>query len=421
MNRYISFKKRPLREKFLIINTAISCLSSTIIYLLILGKVAPFLSNILLISIFLFLILTFISFYNITLGKYLNILNYLIIIGIINSNFSVGVGMAYFYVYFIIFTIFSYRKNKVAIFLLCALTLLCWLSSTIYRVYDSNGIYTYSLDLENQIPYLIFSIMIILNIFSLIFIFLKLNADFELDIQKKINKSEKLNTLKNQFLTSFSTEINETIQNIITLSKRLKKNDTDKKQLTELDALITSSKSLNNLVSNILEYDNEFSKTKLVDTNISSILKTQKLLYEFSAKENKSLIITEIPENFPIIRIDKFKYELVLNNLISNAIKFTENGKINILIHYKELEDNKILFHTSVKDTGIGISKSKIKKIFNEFSQAEKNISENYGGSGLGLYIVKNIIENMGSEIHVNSEKGKGSHFYFDLIVEKKV
>lgn len=421
MNKLNTFKNKSSREKFLIVNLAISGLTSIIIYFLTIGIIDSFLSKLLLISTFTFLTLSFIGFQNFTIGRYLNILSYLFFIAIINSNYRVGIGMGYFYVYFIIFAIFSYTKNKVSIFILCGFTLLCWLGSTLYRIDRSNGADIHLLDLDNQIPYLIFSVMIILNIFSLIFIFLKLNADFELEIQKKINKSKKLNTIKSQFLTSFSTEINETLQNIITLSKKIKDNDTDQNQLKKLDALITSSKSLNNLVSNILEYDNEFSKSKLVVTDISSILKTKKLLYEFSAKENNSVIITEIPENFPIIRIDKFKYELILNNLISNAIKFTENGKISIHIHFRELKDDKIIFQTSIKDTGIGISKSKIKKIFNEFSQAEKNISENYGGSGLGLFIVKNIIENMGSEIHVHSEKGKGSHFYFDLIVEKEV
>jgi len=160
-------------------------------------------------------------------------------------------------------------------------------------------------------------------------------------------------------------------------------------------------------------------QTKLVFADISSILKEKELLYDFSAKENKSTITTVIPNEFPIIKIDKFKYDLILNNLSSNAIKFTENGEISIEVNYKEVENNKIVLHTSVKDTGVGISKSKIKQIFNEFSQADKNTFENYGGSGLGLFIVKNIITNMNSEIHVNSEKGKGSHFYFDLIVEK--
>ncbi|MEN8702692.1 MAG: ATP-binding protein [Polaribacter sp.] len=419
MNNYFSLKDKSVRDKFLIINTAILCLSGNLIYFLTLGKVAPFLSNAVLISNFSFLVVFFVSFYNIQVGRYLNILSFLAFVVIINSNFSVGIGMAYFYIYFIIFTIFSYRKDKVIIFSLSGLTLFCWIGSTLYRIYSSNGANTYSLDLENENPYIVFSIIIILNIFSLIFIFLKLNANYEDNIQNKINKTEKLNTLKNKFLTSFSTEINETIQNIIIFSKKIKDNDTENSQYIELDALITSSKNLKNLVSNILEYDNELNQTKLVFADISSILKEKELLYDFSAKENKSTITTVIPNEFPIIKIDKFKYDLILNNLISNAIKFTENGEISIEVNYKEVENNKIVLHTSVKDTGVGISKSKIKQIFNEFSQADKNTFENYGGSGLGLFIVKNIITNMNSEIHVNSEKGKGSHFYFDLIVEK--
>jgi len=110
-----------------------------------------------------------------------------------------------------------------------------------------------------------------------------------------------------------------------------------------------------------------------------------------------------------------------LLNLLSNALKFTSEGEIGILVKREKVTDKGILLRFTVKDTGIGISKDSVEHIFEPFHQADTSITRRFGGSGLGLSIVKSIIGVMGGKIWVNSEEGKGSEFVFTLNLQKGV
>jgi signal transduction histidine kinase len=130
-------------------------------------------------------------------------------------------------------------------------------------------------------------------------------------------------------------------------------------------------------------------------------------------KKNLKLVI-DIPETLSLVKVDKSRIYQILRNLISNAIKNTDNGSITI--QGKE-EKNKII--VSVKDTGIGIAKKDISKLFKKFSQLDSSEVRKSQGTGLGLYICKGILKQHNGEIWAESELGKGSTFSFNLPVIK--
>ena len=112
---------------------------------------------------------------------------------------------------------------------------------------------------------------------------------------------------------------------------------------------------------------------------------------------------------------DPLKLSQVLINLIGNSVKFTQNGEVVIRVSKLDQNSSKVKLHFEVEDNGVGISKKKQKSIFETFSQASLQINRKFGGTGLGLSIVKNLLELMGSKIHLESQLGKGSKFWFNI------
>ena len=122
----------------------------------------------------------------------------------------------------------------------------------------------------------------------------------------------------------------------------------------------------------------------------------------------------------PVILIgDSFRLRQIVTNLIGNAIKFTQNGGISLIVRNLEaLSNNEIKLKWEVKDTGVGISKDKIEDIFNSFHQSDNSITRQYGGTGLGLSICKGLVEIMQGEIWAESKEGEGSNFYFTCVLK---
>jgi len=116
---------------------------------------------------------------------------------------------------------------------------------------------------------------------------------------------------------------------------------------------------------------------------------------------------------------DPYRLQQILNNLIGNAVKFTESGEICIKVARDSTIDNKIMLKISISDTGIGIDNNDMDKLFKSFSQVDGSITRKYGGTGLGLSISKKLVEMMGGSIWVESTKGKGSTFFFTVLLGK--
>jgi signal transduction histidine kinase/CheY-like chemotaxis protein len=238
---------------------------------------------------------------------------------------------------------------------------------------------------------------------------------------KKIYKSEnakakKSDHLKSAFLANMSHEIRTPMNGIIGFSQLLKKPGLSKeKQDKYVNTIIDSANHLLTIVNDILDISKiETGQIEIVSqpTNINELLLSLIEHYTLKAEE-KGITIKlncELKENEYVILTDKPKLKQILNNLISNAIKFTSEGHIIV-----GCNSNKDSINFFVEDTGIGVPKEFQREIFERFRQVETTTTRNFGGTGLGLAISKNLVELLGGKLWLESEIGKGSIFRFAI------
>ena len=177
--------------------------------------------------------------------------------------------------------------------------------------------------------------------------------------------------------------------------------------------------NMEKIIDNLLDYaklengkmiieSNPFSIRELINSSVSTL--------ESVANEKGIELRCNISENIPdIVYGDEFHLSQVINNLLNNAIKFTSSGYVSLDVYKTKHKKKDIELTFFVTDTGIGMSVEDMDKIFSSFSQADGSITRKYGGTGLGLYVCKQIVELMGGHIEVDSEKGKGSTFTFNI------
>ncbi|MDN5204830.1 ATP-binding protein [Fulvivirgaceae bacterium BMA10] len=243
----------------------------------------------------------------------------------------------------------------------------------------------------------------------------------ELRIAKE--KAIKASEAKAEFLSIMSHEIRTPLNAIIGMSQLLIGESPQEDQMENLSVLKFSADNLLVLINDILDYSKieagkialeeaPFSLKNLV-TGIrqSLLLKTKEKNIQFKVSYD-----IDVPE---MLVGDQVRLGQILTNLISNAIKFTNEGHVKLDVALQEEHDDSISIYFSVEDTGIGIHKDRLEHIFQSFSQAEADIVRKYGGTGLGLSIIKGLLELFNSRIEVESELGKGSKFYFTLKFKK--
>jgi signal transduction histidine kinase/AmiR/NasT family two-component response regulator len=258
----------------------------------------------------------------------------------------------------------------------------------------------------------------------------KLNASLLLEIEERKKSAEKLevarkeaeqaNMAKTQFLANMSHDIRTPMNVIIGMTRLILDTRLTNEQQKFLENIKVSSDGLLGLLNDILDFskieagqlliaNNDFNFWKMLE-NLQSILKhnaTEKGL-ELNFPKN----LDELPV---YVYGDELRLRQILLNLIGNAIKFTHQGSVTIEVETENRANEDIFFHFVVHDTGIGIPEEKQKEIFAGFSQADSSITREFGGSGLGLTICKQLIEMMGGEIWIESEEGRGSSFHFSL------
>lgn len=242
----------------------------------------------------------------------------------------------------------------------------------------------------------------------------------QLEISK--NKAEASAKVRERFISTISHELRTPLYAVTGLTHLLLKEEPKPEQIENLESLKYSGEYLLALVNDILEINRldseratlEFERFNLRD----NIQQTSQSLNELVSKNNNKLIL-EIDPNLPDYLLgDEVKIHQVIFNLVGNAIKFTENGKVWIRVKINSLKANSVNFIFEVEDTGIGIPKEKLEDIFDNFSQGSLEISKKFGGTGLGLAIVKRLLKLMDSDIAVESEVGKGSKFFFELTMK---
>jgi len=238
----------------------------------------------------------------------------------------------------------------------------------------------------------------------------------ELELKEALKHAEESDRLKSAFLANMSHEVRTPLNSIIGFSELLANPDFDQKQKDDfIHHIIISGNNLLSIISDIMDISKlesgelQIHKSQL---NIQNFISTVKEQFDLQAKAKGLELQLIVPENNEetIIHVDADRLRQIFNNLVSNAIKFTSNGRIEI--GYQP-NGTKIEFY--IKDTGIGILQEYHHKIFERFRQIETSATRKFGGNGLGLAISKNLVELMGGEIWVESEIGKGSKFCFTI------
>ncbi len=238
-------------------------------------------------------------------------------------------------------------------------------------------------------------------------------------ISEKEN-AEKANRAKAEFLSTITHELRTPLYAVTGLTQLLIDEQPSEAQLEHLDSLKFSGEYLLSLVNNILDF-NKLEKGNIkVDSIVFSPVKRVTDVIDAlrsRAKERGNELNLHFDAKIPNkVKGDALKISQIIINLVGNAIKFTENGSVDVYINkVKDLEENKVLLYFEVADSGKGISRSKQENLFKGFNNDSLQINTKYGGSGLGLSIVKRLLHSMNAEISVKSELGVGSKFYFEL------
>lgn len=224
---------------------------------------------------------------------------------------------------------------------------------------------------------------------------------------------------KQQFLSNMSHEIRTPMNAIIGFTKVLLKTELSDKQVEYLQAIKLSGDALIVLINDILDLAKvDAGKMRFEQTafKMASSISAMLHLFETKIQEKNLELIKVYDTNIPDVLLgDPVRLHQIILNLVSNAVKFTSEGKITVSVLMLQEDDEKATIEFAVSDTGIGISESKIENIFENFQQATSGTSRLYGGTGLGLAIVKQLVEAQEGEIHVSSIPGNGSIFSFTL------
>ncbi|SBS61811.1 response regulator [Vibrio atlanticus] len=224
---------------------------------------------------------------------------------------------------------------------------------------------------------------------------------------------------KSSFLANMSHEIRTPLNGVIGISEILSDTPLTPTQRDYVDTIETSSQLLLSLINDILDFSKIESGMLLISPHSASIRES---IYDIAsivapkAKEQKISVNVDISPDTPArVMIDDHRLRQILMNFMSNAVKFTAEGGVTLSIQTLNKAENNVTLRFSVRDTGIGIDKQQQKQIFEPFAQEDDSTTRQFGGTGLGLAISTQLVELMGGQIQLDSVKGEGSCFYFDL------
>jgi signal transduction histidine kinase/CheY-like chemotaxis protein len=243
------------------------------------------------------------------------------------------------------------------------------------------------------------------------------------ELLKAKDEAEAANIAKGRFLANVSHEIRTPMNGIVGFLELLEGTGLNREQSEYLNDVKSAADALLFLINDILDYSRaEADKLMLenIPFNLHRLVEESVSLFAPSVQKKGTKLIHHISGEVPGNVIgDPIRLRQVLSNIIGNAVKFTENGQVSISVDASEESGKTVLIRFEIKDTGIGMSKDTVNKLFQAFTQADASTTRKYGGTGLGLAISKKIIDLLDGKIEVESEPGKGTCFKILLRYEK--
>lgn len=230
---------------------------------------------------------------------------------------------------------------------------------------------------------------------------------------------------KSEFLANMSHELRTPMNGVLGMLSLMEKTELDLQQKAQLEVACSSGNNLLKLINDILDYSKieagrmEFES---IDFNLHEVIETC-CASQAEAAHNKSLELVSIidPDVPSYVRGDPTRIRQILNNLISNAIKFTDSGSVALRLHLLESDNDRCQVQFNVTDSGIGLEQAAIDKVFESFAQADGSTTRKYGGTGLGLAICRQLAEGMGGTIGVESQQGTGSNFWLEVPLDNSL
>jgi signal transduction histidine kinase len=247
------------------------------------------------------------------------------------------------------------------------------------------------------------------------------NASLFSEVKQKTVELEKANKVKSEFLSVMSHELRTPINVILGYAELIKDGsigEINSEQKKILERIRSCSQELLKMINGMLEatrLEAEATKAESYELDLGNFLDELRLAYE-APLDKEITLIWDYPTELPVIRTDGEKLKHILQNLVNNAIKFTDNGSVTVTARYLSGTE---AVRFGVTDTGVGIPKESLPIIFDMFRQLDSSEKRAYGGVGMGLYIVKKFTELLGGTVEVESEPSKGSTFTVTIPCER--